>query len=100
MAKRGRAPELRVVRPVLEEIVDAPEAIPVEFLINWEVPFHNREDHIQEGFAIAWTKSAGLVVWREHDFAITAWLPAAHIRRRHRSPQAELKVNRAMNPPT
>ncbi len=82
MAKRGRAPELRVVHPVTAEIVDAPEPLAVQFRINYEVPFHVEQDVVQDGWAIAWTKSAGLVIWREGSEVICAWLPAEHIRRR------------------
>ena len=81
MAKRGHAPKLRVVEPQ-GKITQFSRPVAVEFLINWEVPFHNAEDSPQTGWALAYTPTAGLVVWVQFDHAITAWLPAAHIRRR------------------
>ncbi len=82
MAKRFRTPKLREVEPQGPvHTLDAPLA--VEFRINWEPPFQvSREDHIVAGWALAFTRTEGLVVWVQTDHAITAWLPADHIRRR------------------
>lgn len=80
MAKRAHIPTMRTVEPV-GEITDFPAPVAVQFRLNWQNPYTDRQDHIASGWAIAYTRTEGLVVWRQGEKMSSGWFPAAHIRR-------------------
>lgn len=81
MVKCSHVPTMRTVEPV-GEITDFLAPVAVQFRLNWQIPYNDRQDMIVDGWAIAYTRTEGLVVWRQGDLVSSGWFPATDIRRR------------------
>jgi hypothetical protein len=79
--KKGTAPELRTVEPA-GDITDARTPIAVTVALNWRTPFNTDADIIQPGWALAWTRNAVLVAWRDGPVGQAAWMATEHVKYR------------------